>query len=673
MEKQYFGCTDIETFDQVIENLHSEGQWVLDIEGTSLDFQTNKLIGIGFSWKRYCGVYVPLRKYIPIIGLTDLWGENQLYVVEKLKQVLQNGSAKAAHNAKYDVECIWHEWGFQTKIAIDTMLLCSITLPSRDKYSLDSMSYLYDDLKGYKDKMAGKDLSRQPLPDLIEYNCSDTDLTWRLVEDNISIIEKNDKFYKLFIDLLMPLSDLITRMEFKGIRIDNDYSKQLHRELYEELNRLNKEIFEATGVRLNPRSHSQLADLLFNKLKLPIKEKYLTKSKNPGVGKEVLKDLQKIVNNPVFAKIMTFKTLAANKTGFVDSCVRPRDRKDNLEKDYLPDKLGYLHGNYKLISKTGRLRSGSSDDEGDVDGNSRNMQNVPRDKRFKRMYLPDKGHVFCGADYAQLELRVLAHICGDKELLRAFEQDYDPHCLVGSEMAGTNYEEVLVRYQRGDSYKFSNGMTAKEIRDLSKNIGFGWVYRALLGRFAYLFPGINDKAKVEAERAAKERYFDRFSRILPWEASELDKARELGYYITLSGRKIMCPMINSEDKRARSHAEKQVINGHIQGPASELNCYAAVQFDYWIQEKDYEARILNLVHDAIYSSLLFNISEEAYWKKKEIMETCGKDFLGLKVKMKADIKLWDRWEGEEIVKYQQGKVEEEEKIEEDLEEELIEE
>ena len=636
MTHNYSAITTYEEVLQLQTQLNEASSWSFDTEGTSLDIFRNKIIGIGFSWERFQGVYLPIRQYKPIIGITNYWGEKQKEVLEILQNVLSNEAQKAAHNSKYDVQVLFLDLGMAvSNLAVDTMLLLSLVDSGRERYGLDAISNSYQDLAGYKQKVSGKDLTRLPFAELVEYNCADCDLTFRIVEDNIDKLMADDKMSSLFSELIMPLVNMITRMEISGIRVDTDAAKKLHKELFDELALISEEVKKVAGKKINVRSGDQLAELLFDKLKIPWTKK--TKSGKPSTGKQALADLSKKTKHPVLKQIMTYRSLAASKTGFVDGFIRPANRKDNLEKDYLLDKNNYIHGNYKLISKTGRLRSGKDEDNAES-GNSRNLQNTSRDPRFRRLFLPDVGHAFIGADYAQLELRVLAHVCGDEGLLKAFKEDYDPHCLVGSNMKGISYEEVLDGYKRKDP-KYV------DIRNLSKNIGFGWVYMAGDGRFAYLFPGKTENERKAAEKEAKDRYFSRFSRIGPWRSASLDFARENGYVRTLSGRKIMTPDINSKIDKVKSHAEKQCVNALIQGPASDMTCLSAVMIDTWINENEKDARIVNLIHDAIYGTANLDIAEEFYYKMKEIMELPK---FGIRTKMKADIHIWDRWEGTEI-------------------------
>jgi DNA polymerase I len=644
LKHEYYQIESIEEVRDLMAFLDECESWSFDTEGTSLDIFRNKIIGIGFSWLPGYGVYLPLRVYKPILGIVPYWidkskGWNyQEEVLLLLGKALSNKSKKYAHNSKYDVQVLFLDLNMCVSgLEADTMLLLSLVQPGREKYGLDAISKDYPDLSGYKQKVAGKELFRLPMQELVEYNCADCDLTFRIAQDNLPALYEDTKMSYLFTNMVMPLVNMITRMEIGGIRVDVEAAKKLHKELFDELIIIANEITSSLGTRVNLRSTDQLGHILFDLLKLPVLKK--TKGGKPATGKQVLSDLNKKTGNPVLKKIIRYRSLAASKTGFVDGFVPVLARKDNKDKEYLLDKLGYIHGNYKLISKTGRLRSGKDADNTEST-NSRNLQNTSRDPRFRRLFLADPNHVFIGADYAQLELRVLAHVCADNELLRAFSLDYDPHCLVGGFMAGVPYEEVLEGYKRKDPKYIA-------IRDLSKNIGFGWVYMAGDGRFAFLFPGRNEKEQFAAEVEAKARYFSRFSRIIPWRNSMLDFARQNGFVRTVSGRKILTPDINSSESRVRAHAEKQCVNSLIQGPASDLTCLSAVQLDAWINEKDYDARVVNLIHDAIYSSANIEIAEEVHDKMKEIMEIPK---FGITTKMKADIHMWDRWQGEEIKK-----------------------
>ena len=641
IHKSYGYTKTVEEVEALVKKLDEEPYWTFDTEGTGLNFQKNKLIGIGFSWSTYQAVYVPIRLNQPIIGLVNFWGKDQARVVELLKSALMNDSSKGAQNGKYDIKCIQYEWGVWVKnYSVDSILIRSIVNPSQKRYSLAAASEEYADLDGYKEEVKDKELSRYPVETIAQYNNSDTDLTLRIIEDCSKKLEQDEKLAFVFTEILMPLNDMIARMEYSGVRIDTAYAKILHKELFSELEALENAIYNSVGRKFNIRSHTQLSDVLFNVLKLKSTVETKKGSGNLSTGKAVLTKLLEETGNDTLRKMMVYKSMAANKTAFVDAFVRPVDRVDNKDKDYVLDVDGRYHGNYKLVSSTGRLRSGKEDESTDSE-KSLNMQNMSRDKRFRNLFIPDEGQLWASADNAQMELRILAEVSQDPELLGAFEKDYDPHSFVGGLMAGLEYEEVLAGYKRGDA-KYTN------IRNLSKNIGFGWVYMASDGRFSDLFPGKTKPERDRAEKEAKDRYFQRFSRIVPYRSSVIRFAKENGFVRTLIGRKISIEYIDSNEMKLRIHAEKQAVNAVIQSPASDLNCLAAIILDRFIAYKGWNCRVVNLIHDAIDCSIDPAVADDFYWAKKIIMEKIAPKFAGIKVKMKADMDLTDKWKGKNL-------------------------
>ena len=636
----------IKTWEELLwlkDMLMSEPQWVFDIEGTSLDFAKDTIIGIGFTWKREQARYLPLQVYKPIVGFRPFWGEKQQDVLKILKLILENDSEKIAHNGKHDFKTIFHNLNITvSNFNLDTILLYSTLFPGKKRYGLGALSELYPDLTGYKEDTEDIELHKLSMDKLVIYNNKDTDLTYRIAEDYSPQLMKNQKLLEYFTTIKMPLMELASEMEYFGYRIDTEHSLKLHLELIESLNKLKQEINETTKSNINILSSDQVGDLLFNKLKLPIGKK--TDGGKPSTRKDDLQKLLEKTNNPVLKLIMTYRATAANKTAMVDAFIPKMKRKDNKEKDYVLDKEGYFHGNFKLwFTNTGRLSSGR--EEGMEDTKSLNLQNIPRDKRFRNQFLPDKGHLMLCADYAQLELRVLADLCKDPTFLKAFREDYDPHSLVGSFMAGVSYEEVLEGYKTESSKIIRNGMTAKDIRNLSKNIGFGWVYLAADGKFAYLFPGKNDQERIKNEKDAKDRYFATFNRIIPFRNEVIRAARKSGFIQTLSGSIVNLPDINNNIESLKNHAERQAVNGIIQGPSSDLTCKSAIDIRKHIIANDIPARVINLVHDAIYISVEEFYVSTLYETMKSLMEASK---FGMKVKMKADIKITDRWDGKDI-------------------------
>lgn len=637
----------IDNYDKLVllqKKLFEESLWAFDIEGTSIDFQQNKIIGIGFSWNKYQGWYVPLKKYLPIIGLVDFWKDrdvNQEDVISVLKDVLGNSSLKIAHNSKYDIKCIKKEWDIWVNNAVDSMLLMSIVKANQKGYSLEAFSELYEDLRGYKlqTKLMGNYMWKGSIIDISFRNNRDTDLAYRLYVDNIRVIEKNKEFINLWKEFIIPLNNLIIDMEYVGVKVDIEYSTLLHKELYNELKQIKKEVELEIGHSINLISTDQVREVLYEDLSLPILKRSKT-TDLPSTRKEVLEELSKKTNNPILKKIIDYRSKNANKTAFVDSFVLSCNRIDNKEKDFVLDLNNYYHGNYKLISNTGRLRSGKdiNSDEGDSDIKSLSMQNIPRDKRFKKQFIPDEDCYWVSADHSQLELRVLASVARDNTLLRAFEEDYDPHSYVGGVMMGLSYEEVLEGYEKKDNYFV-------DMRVRAKRIGFGWVYLAEDGTFAYLFPGKTEMERKKAEKEAKERYFSTFNRIVPWRNSVIQEAQINGYITTISGRKLYCPEINSNVSYIRAHAEKQMVNAHIQGPASDLTNMGAIKLSQEIIKKGIRGRVVNLIHDAIYTVAEKERIKEVVELKKKIMETL---YFGIKTKLKAEIEVFDRWEGNKI-------------------------
>lgn len=652
MNCDYSFVDSVEKLSILINKLNEEPVWTFDIEGTTVDFQKNSTIGIGFSWKKYQGCYLPLKEYKPIIGLQPYWKDLQADVIVKLKQVLENESQKGAQNGKYDTKCLRKEYGIEVKnFIVDSLLLASVVSTEKELFSLDARSEKYPDLVGYKDKMGDpNDIYRQPVSVVALYNNKDCDLTFRLIEEDLEKLQQNQKLNVLFTDLLMPLNHAVTRMEYGGIRIDKEYALKFHGEAFNELATLKLEIEKEVGRKFNIGSAPQLGEILFDVLKLPILEKnWISDKGNRKTGKPILEALFKKTENPTLKKIMRYNSLDSMKSTYIDGFVPKVLRKDNKDKDFYLDKLDYYYGNFKLVSATGRLRGGRDDDDTEG-GNSLQLQNIPRDKRFRHLFLPDKGHVMIGPDRAQIELRILGHLTQDKGLLRACFEDYDLHSFVASMMLGLSYEEIL--REKNGKYKWA--------RDLAKNVGFGWVYGAALGKFAYLFPGNTQQEKLNAEAKAKERYFERFSRILPWKNAIIREAKKNGFVQTISGRMIYIPLLNLDVNRAKSeaeakairksinHAERQLVNALIQGPASDLTAKAFVDIDTCIIDNKLDARLINFVHDAIYATVNPDIIRDfAYMMDKCMLIP----HFGLTCRLKNDIKIWDDcWEGNDRTK-----------------------
>ncbi len=595
VKNDYYLITDKEGFSDLISNLRSQKIFALDIETTDANPMKAEIVGISFSWKEGVSFYVPVRHQNIEKQL------NPGYVLAELKPILEDSNIKkTGHNIKYEYVLFKRNSIVLEGIECDTMIASYVLNPSKYRHSLENlaMDFLelqinsYQDITGKGKKAVSFDLV--PIETAKNYACTDSDVTLKLSNIIIQKI-KEEKAEDLFTDIEMPLVQVLADMEMTGVRVDRDILEGLSREFGEKLRLIEEEIYKICGYKFNINSPKQLGEVLFEKLKLPLQKKTKT---GYATDIETLKELSKY--HPLPSEVLSYRTLAKLKSTYID----------NVPGLVNPE-TGRIHTSYnQTVTATGRLSSSEP-----------NLQNIPirteEGKRIREAFTSSNGWKLLAADYSQIELRVLAHLSEDENLIKAFQNDEDIH----AQTASTIWELP------------EDGITS-QIRRNAKAINFGIIY----GISSF---GLSRELGIDQKTAKRyiDNYFQKYKGVKKYLDNALKSARDLGYVSTLMGRRRYLPEINSSNNTVRGFAERTAVNAPVQGTAADLIKIAMIELYKEIKSRDFKAKMLMQVHD----ELIFEVPEEEVNSLRELVKNKMEGVFELKVPLKVDISWGSNW------------------------------
>ncbi|MBI5400443.1 DNA polymerase I [Candidatus Saganbacteria bacterium] len=582
--------------NDLISQLSPAAAFAFDVETTGLDPLTVSLVGLSFSVANQKAWYIP-------IGHNGT--KEQLYkskVLDKLQPLFLSDKLKIGHNIKYDIEVLQNQ---DLKISgpiFDTMVAAYLLDPTSNAYALKKLArqFLGRDMIKLDELIitdeAGTNFADVNPEVAADYACSDAEATFSLYEI-FSLALKAQKLNQLATEVEMPLIEVLVAMESNGVKVDAQLLKQMSEEIYLALKDLETQIFAISGEVFNLNSPKQLANILFNKLMLPVIKKTKT---GASTDSEVLEELaaQKF---EIAEKLQDYRQLAKLKSTYFDvlpTLVNP--------------KSGRIHTSFnQTITATGRLSSSNP-----------NLQNIPIKsswgKRLRQAFIPEeKGWQIVAADYSQIELRILAHLSRDTNLVAAFNEDKDVHTSTAAHVYGITEEQVT-----------------KEMRSAAKAINFGIIYG--ISDF-----GLAKQLKIKKTEAAQfiENYFKQYPGVKEFIDSTIKQAKEKGYVTTMLGRKRPMPDINSPNQGLRSFAERTAINTVVQGTAADMIKVAMVRINLQLQTSNLKTKTLLQVHD----ELIFEAPENEVGSLKKIIETEMIGALKLSVPIKVDISVGKNW------------------------------
>ena len=567
IETDYRCILDEAEFDGWLAQLQAAPLFAFDTETTSLDYMEARVVGVSFAIEPGKAAYVPFgHDYLGApVQLTEA------VVLGKLKPLLEDPARlKVGQNLKYDRNVLLNHGIELQGIAYDTMLESYVLNSTASRHDMDSLArrYLNAETISFED-IAGKGVKQLTfnqieLEQAAPYAAEDADITLRLHQVLWGKLSAEPCLAKVFSEIELPLLPVLARMERLGTTIEPKLLHQQSQEIEVRLAELEKQAHELAGQEFNLSSPKQLGEILFTKLGLPIIKK--TPKGAPSTAEEVLAELAETYELPQL--LMEHRGLAKLKSTYTDKLplmIKPQ--------------TGRVHTSYhQAVAATGRL---SSTDP--------NLQNIPvrneQGRRIRQAFIPCAGYKLVAADYSQIELRIMAHLSGDKGLLTAFAEGKDIHKATAAEVFGVELDAVT-----------------SDMRRSAKAINFGLIY----GMSAFGLAKQLGIGRAEAQKYM-DLYFERYPGVLEYMERTRQQAEAQGYVETLFGRRLYLPDIKSRNAGLRKAAERAAINAPMQGTAADIIKRAMINVDGWIRGiEDESIRMLMQVHD----ELVFEIREE---------------------------------------------------------------
>ena len=539
----------------LLQSLLKQPSVSFDTETTGIDALNAELVGLSFSWKKGEGFYVPvpenrdeaqalINKFIPFFDSEE---------IEKIGQ-----------NLKYDLK-ILSNYGIVVKGKLfDTMIAHYLINPDM-RHNMDILAETYlqyspksiETLIGKKGKNQ-KTMRDVPLEDVKEYAAEDADVTLQLKELFAVEIE-NTGTKALFENIEVPLVSVLADMEKEGINLDVTFLRSLSEELRNDIQTLENQIFENAGEKFNLASPKQLGEILFDKLKIGGAKQKKTKTGQYATGEEVLSYLA--LTSPFVQDILDWRQLVKLQNTYVEA----------LPLQVNP-KTGRVHTEYmQAVAATGRLSS-----------NNPNLQNIPirtlRGRQIRKAFIArDDNYTLVSADYSQIELRIIAALSGDPEMIKSFRNGEDIHAATASKVFNVALEAVT-----------------REQRSHAKTVNFGIIY----GVSAF---GLSNQTSLSRSESKDliDAYYATYPRLKAYIQEQIELAREQGYVQTILGRRRYLKDINSQNAVVRGAAERNAVNAPIQGSAADIIKIAMINIHNRLIAENWKSKMLLQVHDEL--------------------------------------------------------------------------
>ncbi|KJY85956.1 DNA polymerase I [Vibrio neptunius] len=598
---QYETILDQQAFNTWLDKLKAADVFAFDTETDNLDYMVANLVGVSFATEEGIAAYVP-------VAHDYLDAPQQLerdWVLEQLKPILEDDAqAKVGQNLKYDASVL-ARYGIEMKgIKHDTMLASYVYNSVGGKHDMDSLAlrFLQHSCISFE-QIAGKGkkqltFNQIELEQASPYAAEDADVTLRLHNRLLANIEQDEKLKTIYEEVEVPLVPVLSRIERTGVLIDDMKLAAQSQEIAQRLDELEQKAYEIAEEEFNMNSPKQLQALLFEKMGLPVIKK--TPSGTPSTNEEVLQELA--LDYPLPKLILEYRGLAKLKSTYTDKLPK-----------MINSETGRVHTSYhQAVTATGRL---SSTDP--------NLQNIPirneEGRRIRQAFVAPHGYKIMAVDYSQIELRIMAHLSGDKALLDAFQQGKDIHAATAAEIMGTTIDQV-----------------SSEQRRRAKAVNFGLIY----GMSAF---GLAKQLGIPRGEAQQymDTYFERYPGVMQYMEDTRSAAAEQGYVETIFGRRLHLPEIKSRNGMRRKAAERAAINAPMQGTAADIIKKAMLLVDSWIENQGQgRVKLLMQVHD----ELVFEVQESALAeiesKVQELMESAAQ----LDVPLIAESGHGDNWD-----------------------------
>lgn len=590
---EYFIAETADQAETLALKLSRLSEFCFDTETTSLDPLNADLVAVTFSWAKGSG--------------TMLWlpadRNETLRLLNPFRTVFENEKIrKTGQNLKYDIQVL-SGYGISVRGPLFDTMLAHYLLEPDMRHNMDMLALKYlnyntihiEELIGERGprQKTMRDVDKERIR---EYAVEDADITWQLKEKFEPVLRK-EGLEKLAAEIEMPLIRVLAGMERNGVLIDEGVLKSYAVTLRETIIRLEKEIYELAGQEFNISSPKQLGDILFLRLHLDDNAR-LTKTKQYRTDEEVLQRLTS--KHPVVGKVLEYRGLKKLLSTYVESLPELIERK-----------TGRIHTTYnQAVASTGRLSSTNP-----------NLQNIPvRDeegREIRKAFIPAAGKVFLSADYSQIELRLMAHLSGDKGMISDFLSGQDIHAATAAKIFHVPVAEVT-----------------REMRSKAKTANFGIIY----GISAF---GLSERLNIGRKEAKEliEGYFNSYPGVKAYMDDSIRRAREQGYVTTMFGRRRYVPDIQSRNQAVRGNAERNAINAPLQGSAADIIKIAMVKIAGRLEKEYPEAKMILQVHD----ELIFEVDVSLVEKLRKIVTEEMRGAASLSVPLEVGTGTGNNW------------------------------
>jgi len=587
-------------FDRWLEKVESAALVAIDTETTSINYMEAELVGISLAVETGEAAYIPVAHDYP--GAPDQLDRDD--VLAAMKPFLEDpGKKKVGHHLKYDAH-IFARYNISLRgMAFDSMLESYVLNSVATRHDMDSVAGFYLNINTihYED-VAGKGakqltFNQVDLEQAAPYAAEDADITLKLHEHLWDELQKTPSLKSVYEDIEQPLVPVLLGMEETGVLLDRSMLKKQSGALAETMAALEALAHEHAGGPFNLGSPKQLQEILFGELGLPVLHK--TPKGQPSTAEDVLQKLADDYDLPRI--ILEYRSVSKLKSTYTD--------KLPLQ---ISETTGRIHTSYhQAVAATGRLSS--------TDPNLQNIPiRTPEGRKIRQAFVPPDGTVLLAADYSQIELRIMAHLSGDKGLLAAFGDDRDVHAATAAEVFELDTDAVTVDHRRS-----------------AKAINFGLMY----GMSAH---GLGKQLGITRGQAQEymDLYFDRYPGVKQFMDHIRDRARQEGYVETEFGRRLYLPEINDRNVQRRQYAERSAINAPMQGTAADIIKRAMVTVQTWIEDSKAPATMIMQVHD----ELVFEVAEKSVDDVREDIIALMSAAADLAVPLKVDAGVGSNWD-----------------------------
>ncbi len=578
----------------LVNKLKTHSSVCFDTETTGLNPNDAELVGMSFAVKPREAWYV---------ALSENYHDAQK-IVQLFKPVFADPKIeKIGQNIKFDISILkWYDIDVKGPI-FDTMIAHYLLAPGL-RHNMDYLAGTYlhyrpvpiENLIGKKGKnqMSMRDADINVVK---EYAAEDADITLQLKDVFLPELKETGTM-ELFRKIEMPLIPVLASMEAEGVKLDIKALNEFSKELEKYIGETEKNIYEMAGTKFNIASPKQLGDVLFEQLKIASNPKK-TKTGQYSTGEDILQRLSN--KHPIINQILEYRSLTKLKSTYVDALPELVSRRD-----------GRLHTSYnQAVTATGRLSS-----------NNPNLQNIPirteRGREIRKAFIPrNDDFILLAADYSQIELRIIAHLSGDKNMIEAFKHGQDIHTATAAKVYGVNPDEVT-----------------RDMRRNAKTVNFGLIY----GISAY---GLSQRLNISRKEAAEiiNNYFEQYPGIKKYMEDQIAFARQHGYVETIMGRRRYLKDINSANGVVRGFAERNAVNAPIQGSSADMIKIAMIDIFEAFDQKNFKSKMILQVHD----ELVFDVHKDEVEKIKKIVKDNMVNAIKLDVPMVVDMNTGENW------------------------------